>query len=156
MSALGSIPFWGGVPFLGWYRGGPSRYTHPPWKGPRTRHTHISSRRDLGPGIPLLDSMTHTCKNITFPQRHWHAAIIRNIITVRKSSFGKVMFSQVSVCPRGGVHPSWADTPRGKHPHADTPSADTPPKADTPRQTTTPQQMATAADGMHPTGMHSC
>ena len=38
--------------------------------------------------------------------------------------------------PRQTQHPSWADTPQ----------ADTPPHT----------QMATAADGTHPTGMHSC
>ena len=75
----------------------------------------------------------------------------------------------------------WADTPRtdtaarhtppGTHTRAHTPLADTP-GADIPRQTHhretpleqtpqahtphTPQQTATAADGTHPTGMHSC
>ena len=38
------------------------------------------------------------------------------------------------------------------------PRADTspPPWADTPLLPHPPQQTATAADGMHPTGMHSC
>ena len=40
--------------------------------------------------------------------------------------------------------PSWADTPLGRHPLAHAPGQ------------TPPQQMATAADGTHPTGMHSC
>ena len=46
----------------------------------------------------------------------------------------------------GGVHHApWADTPPGQtHPEQ------TPPRTDTPRQT------ATAVDGTHPTGMHSC
>ena len=39
--------------------------------------------------------------------------------------------------------PHWADTPLGRHPRADTPQADTPPAV-------------SAADGTHPTGMHSC
>ena len=72
----------------------------------------------------------------------------------------------------GGIYPSacWdtppgpmadppgpkADTPgtKSKHPSpAPEPKADPPgPKADTPP----PRQMATAADGTHPTGMHSC
>ena len=39
--------------------------------------------------------------------------------------------------------------PVGRHPH---PRADTP----TPGQTSPLQQTATAADGTHPTGMHSC
>ena len=82
-----------------------------------------------------------------------------------------------------GRHPDWADTPHwadtptgqtspvqtpprqtpplgghppGRHsPWADTPQADTP-QADTPFRADTPQQMATAEDGTHPTGMHSC
>ena len=83
------------------------------------------------------------------------------------------MFLQVSVCPQGGVHPSgqnppWANTPRqtsplDRHPPGETPPwADTPLWADThpPRQT--PQadpplsEVATAADGTHIAGMHSC
>ena len=58
------------------------------------------------------------------------------IFTVHKRSCRKVMFSQACVkisVHGGGVYPSmhWC-----RHP--------------------TPQQMATAADGMHPTGIHSC
>ena len=62
-------------------------------------------------------------------------------------------------------HPQEADTP----PRADTPQKQTPPpRADTPqKQTPTksrhppkeadpPRDTATAADGTHPTGMHSC
>ena len=38
-------------------------------------------------------------------------------ITVRNISCGKIMFSQVCVCPRGGeVCTPWADTPLGRHP----------------------------------------
>ena len=48
--------------------------------------------------------------------------------------------------PPGKVHPPWADTAL----LADTSWADTP-WVDTPQQ-----QTATAADGTHPTGMHSC
>ena len=78
--------------------------------------------------------------------------------TVRKRSCGKVMFLHLSVIlsTGGGVCPSacW-DTPHGQTPPwADTPWANTP-RADTP-WANTPQQMATAADGMHPTGMYSC
>ena len=64
-------------------------------------------------------------------------------------------------CPQGGCLPDTppgqtpppdtplqADTPLGRHPTRQTP----PPQADTPL----PQQTATAADGTHPTGMHSC
>ena len=54
--------------------------------------------------------------------------------TVRHSRCGKVMFSQVSACPRGGVHPP-RQTP---HPPGRHPSEQTPPGADTPRQTLPP------------------
>ena len=49
----------------------------------------------------------------------------------------------------GAVCACW-DTP--------TPLGQTPPRQDThlPGQTPPPQQTATAADGTHPTGMHSC
>ena len=60
------------------------------------------------------------------------------------------MFSQASVILfTGGVYPSmhW-----GRHPVADAPLGRHP-QADTPLQT---PLTATAADGMHPTGMHSC
>ena len=51
-----------------------------------------------------------------------------------------------------GQTPPHADTPLDRHPTL----ADTP-WADTPRQTPAPPpETATAADGMHPTGMHSC
>ena len=41
-----------------------------------------------------------------------------------------------------GIHtPTWADTPPGRH---------------SPGQTLAPSETAPAADGMHPTGMHSC
>ena len=85
------------------------------------------------------------------------------INTVRNSSCGKVMFSQVSVCPQGGgkVYTALAGRPLlevrhplGRHPLAGRhpPGWQTPPgQADTPLQ-----QTATAADGTHPTGMHSC
>ena len=66
------------------------------------------------------------------------------------------MFSRASVILSTGVSPQ-ADTPWADTPRADTlPWADTllgrRPQADTP----SPQQMATAADGTHSTGMHSC
>ena len=58
----------------------------------------------------------------------------RRVITVRKRSCGKIMFSQACVKKSA----SGQTPPPGRHPY--------PP----------PQQMAPAADGMHPTGMHSC
>ena len=56
------------------------------------------------------------------------------IITVRISSCGKVMFSLVSVCTQGVR----CTTQAGRQP--------SPP----------PSEIPTAADGTHPTGMHSC
>ena len=65
------------------------------------------------------------------------------------------------------THPWWVDTPPGMQTHptcrqtqppqwqADTPPAGRhPPGQTAPEQT--PPEMATAADGTHPTGMHSC
>ena len=44
------------------------------------------------------------------------------IFTVRNSSYGKVMFSQVSVCPQGGgVHPLGRDPPPDRRSYAETP-----------------------------------
>ena len=62
-------------------------------------------------------------------------------------SCDKVMFSVKNSVHRGvsARHPQ-ADTPLGRHPR---------PPRQTP-QADTPQQTATAADGPHPTGMHSC
>ena len=68
----------------------------------------------------------------------------------------KVMFLEVSVCPRGGVYTPWADTPSrqtlppGRHPP---PWADTPhPVGRHPTLVDTPvPEMATAAEGTHPT-----
>ena len=56
-----------------------------------------------------------------------------------------------------GYTPLQADTPRADTPWADTPWTDTP-RQTPPWQTPHPpsQQTATAADGTHPTRMHSC
>ena len=49
--------------------------------------------------------------------------------------------------------PPWEQTPREQTP----PLQQTPyPGADTPQEQTPPRETATAADGTHPTGMHSC
>ena len=78
-----------------------------------------------------------------------------------RRSWGKVIFSQPSVIlftgqtlPRAdtpqGRHPSWADTPLGRHLLGRHPQGRHPyPWADTPGQT------VTAADGTDPTGMLS-
>ena len=61
-----------------------------------------------------------------------------------------------------GADTRWADTPPRQTPPGQTPSLGRhPPVQTTPGQTppgTTPppQEMATAGDGTHPTGMHSC
>ena len=65
------------------------------------------------------------------------------IVTVRKRSFGQVMFLQA--CVKNSVHMGEVYTPLGRHP----PGQIHPPGRH-------PQQTATAADGKHPTGMHSC
>ena len=86
------------------------------------------------------------------------------VITVR-NEVAKVMFLQASVCPRGGGVPgrvgvlvpgvggAWSGgclLPRGLLPGGvvGIPACT---EADTPQG-----EMATAADGTHPTGMHSC
>ena len=73
--------------------------------------------------------------------------------TIRKRSCGEVMFSQV--CVKNSVHRGCpARHPPGQTPPPPPPSGQTPPspfwQADSPLQ-----QTATAADGTHPTGMHS-
>ena len=90
-------------------------------------------------------------------------------ITVRKE-VAKFMFLHLSVCPRGGVASVHAEIPlpRSRHHHlgAGTPREQAPPGADIPWEQTplsrhppeqaSPQQTAIVADGMYPTGMHSC
>ena len=84
------------------------------------------------------------------------------IFTVRKE-VAKVMFLQACVCPHGGVCLSacWDTTPPSRHPPRSrppwsTPREQTPPRRRTPGSRPPPGEMATAADGTHPTGMHSC
>ena len=72
---------------------------------------------------------------------------LNGIFTVRNEVAAKVMFLHLSVIlSTGGVSgrppgqtPPWTDIPRVDSPQADI-----------------PRQTATAADGTHPTGMHSC
>ena len=93
------------------------------------------------------------------------------LITVRNSSCGKVMFLHLSVIlftgegevsaarsRDGGVRlRAWGVHPLGRHPQAD-PQAGNPPGQTPFYADTAPQhpETATAADGTHPTGMHSC
>ena len=115
------------------------------------------------------------CKGLTKKER-------LVFFTVR-NEVAKVIFLQAYVCPYGGCLPQCMlgyppeqtpleqTPPRNRHPPEQTPppgsrhpqsrhspgsrhpqSRHTPPS---PEQTS-PQETATAADGMHPTGMHSC
>ena len=63
-------------------------------------------------------------------------------------------------CPQQGPDTLTPSPDRlGRHPLGRSLQADTPPRADPPEQTPsppTPAQTATAGDGTHPTGMHSC
>ena len=98
----------------------------------------------------------------------------KGIITVSNSSCRKVMFLRLSVILfTVGGEVVWADTLLGRHLPGQTP----PPRQTPPPQADTPQvdipgqtssldrhplgrhplpETATVADGMHPTGMHSC
>ena len=90
-------------------------------------------------------------------------------------SCGKVMFLHVSVTlstgggclshnplgrhrPLVGIHPRRADTPIGRQTPRLPPGRQThlPPAGKSPRQNPPPPGTATAEDGTHPTGMHSC
>ena len=55
-----------------------------------------------------------------------------------QTKFAKVMFSQVSVCPQGGVYPITCWDTHTPGPKADTPQADTPPGQTPPWADTTP------------------
>ena len=73
------------------------------------------------------------------------------------------MFSQVSVCPQGGVchtPPGKIPTPRGDTPQADTPLDRSPTGQKLPPGRHHPQPYTTGygqqVDDKHPTGMHSC
>ena len=68
------------------------------------------------------------------------AELANGMITIRNCTCGKVMFSQV--CVKNYVH-------RGK-------GRCSPSQTDTSPGQTPPPPTAIAADGTHPTGMHSC
>ena len=70
---------------------------------------------------------------------------IRRLFTIRNSSCGKVMFYRCLSVHMGGR----CTSPLGRHPQG------RPPRQNTP-QAIHPPETATAADGTHPTGMHSC
>ena len=73
------------------------------------------------------------------------SASLNEIMTIQRST------GRVSALVHAGIHPPGRHPPPGQTP---------PPRADTPlpqgRPHLPPRQTATAADGTHPTGMHSC
>ena len=79
-----------------------------------------------------------------------------SFVTDRNSSCGKVMFLHPSVSHSVHRVEGVCTSPLDRHPLADTlPPRQTPPQADT-SATPPPPETATAADGTHPTRMHSC
>ena len=93
-------------------------------------------------GVTPADLLAASLAAVVFSSTY-----LQIIISVRKRSCEKVMFSQA--CVKNSVH-------RGdcvsQHALGQTPPGQTPPWADTPQQTVN----VNAADGTHPTGMHSC
>ena len=94
------------------------------------------------------------------------------IVTVRNEVAKVMFFTGICLSTGGwgclpqcmlGYHPARSRHPPSRPPGADTPH---PPRADTPREQTPPpreqtpppppRDTATAADGTHPAGMHSC
>ena len=78
----------------------------------------------------LTECLSFLVSSLWFLVNATHFKTTQKLITVGNSSCGKVMFSQVSVCPqwRGvhplillGRHPSLGRHPLGRHPLADTP-----------------------------------
>ena len=76
-----------------------------------------------------------------------------------------ILFTGVSASVHAGIPPPGLGTPREQSPPgADTPWEQTPPRSRTPAGAGSPRtrhhppgaETATAADGTHPTGMHSC
>ena len=118
-----------------------------------------------------LSTSNSLCKSIvnktsTFRWNKWPCGSFTlnegesDVITVR-NEVAKVMFLQVCVCPRGGgvclsacgdTTPPREQTPPEQTSREQTPQQQTSPGADPPPRGET----ATAADGTHPTGMHSC
>ena len=96
----------------------------------------------------------------TVNRTHWWS--FQTLITVR-NEVAKVMFLHRSVCPQGGLpqcmlryHPPGPGTPL-RDQAAPPPGPGTlPDQAHPPGPGTPSEQTATAADGTHPTGMHSC
>ena len=159
----------------------------------RSLHLVICWRRSVRRRVTWLRSCswmmrhTYTTRVVAFLLRVWFCVLL--CITYLRHSkkcllhcyhpqtkFAKAMFSQVSVCPKGGdVHPiacldtsPGPDTPCGRrppgsrhlpgadifpssrHPLADTPPEQTPPRAVHARR------YGQQAGGTHPTGMHTC
>ena len=86
--------------------------------------------------------------------------IKKNFFNGRKRSLRRLCFyTCLSFCPQGGVH-AGIHPPPGKHAWADTSLCRHTPLPSACWDTQCPVHagidMATSADGMHPTGMHSC
>ena len=79
--------------------------------------------------ISTIDITYKTVYSDQTPSSYFTRALIARAITVRNSSFGKVMLSQA--CVKNSVHRGEVYTPPGHippgHPQADTPAGQTPP-----------------------------
>ena len=134
------------------------------------RKLHENERNLTGgtcvPGVPSLDPQM---EKFWVPSSPKFLQVMFSIYRPQRSCGTKlVIFSQLSVIlftgggvsqhalgqtpPLGRHTPPRADNPLGRHPSRQTPHRYTPP----PGQTPSHPPPATAADGTHPTGMHSC
>ena len=79
---------------------------NPPTHAHKHTHTHKPTKRNI-------------------PASTYWPTFLQQLFTVLNNSCGKVMFSQVSVCPRGGrclrLGRGGCTPPLGRHPQADTP-----------------------------------
>ena len=121
----------------------------------------VDQQRDFVPGSVLLrnvaDAISRSRRMIMLLSR----LLLPSATSLRQ---GNVFTSVCHSVHRGclGGHPPRADTSLGRQPPGQTHRVDTPLGRQPPGQTPLPgqtllaQQTATAADGTHPTGMHSC
>ena len=106
------------------------------------------------------DGFFNTNKGNYRPQRSCGKGMLLHLFVILSTGGGCPPQCMLAYTPPPGRHPLDTplgrhplDTPLGRHPLADTPWVDTSPGQTHPSPL---QQMATAADGTHPTGMHSC
>ena len=120
--------------------------------------------RVMSLSILLRDTNFHSIISFISYTKINYILTVSNIFTVR-NEVPKVMFLQACVCPRGGVPdqvhppPRTRYTPQTRYPRDQVQPRDQvyPPRPGAPPGTRyTPRDTATAADGAHPTGMHSC